>query len=171
MSRNCSTWRRSLLLSFSTCCLGILGLEGAINCILARTSHQRTTSEKRSKALLPKCPLFGGSTVYPTEFHDEIKWRSLYSCCTATVILCFLAITLSSCELLHGQWTRHQECLSDRTVFGTCQLQLLPRPCCYYARWLQTHAEHSTHLCSLMSCAIALLIMQWCAKRNGNNTQ
>ena len=30
-----STWCRSLLLSFSTCCLGILGLEGAINCILA----------------------------------------------------------------------------------------------------------------------------------------
>ena len=51
---------RSLLLSFSTYYLGILGLEGAINCILARTSHQRTTSEKRTKALLP---LFGGSTV------------------------------------------------------------------------------------------------------------
>jgi len=31
---------------------------------LARTSHQRTTSEKRTKALLPKCPLFGGSTVF-----------------------------------------------------------------------------------------------------------
>ena len=59
-----STWCRSLLLSFSTCCLGILGLEGAINCILARTSHQRTTSEKRKKALLPKCPLFGGSSQY-----------------------------------------------------------------------------------------------------------
>ena len=28
-------WCRSLLLSFSTCYLGILGLEGAINCILA----------------------------------------------------------------------------------------------------------------------------------------
>ena len=54
---------RSLLLSFSTCCLGISGLGGAINCILARTSHQRTTSEKRTKALLPKCPLFGGSTL------------------------------------------------------------------------------------------------------------
>ena len=54
---------RSLLLSFSICHLGILGLEGTINCILARTSHQRTTSEKRTKALLPKCPLFGGSTV------------------------------------------------------------------------------------------------------------
>ena len=54
----------SLLLSFRTCCLGILGLEGAINCILAWTSHQRTTSEKRTKTLLPKCPLFGGSTVY-----------------------------------------------------------------------------------------------------------
>jgi len=55
---------RSLLLSFSICYLGILGLEGAINCILAPTSHQRTTSEKRTKALLPKCPLFGGSTVF-----------------------------------------------------------------------------------------------------------
>ena len=54
---------RSLLLSFSICYLGILCLEGAINCILAQTSHQRTTSEKRTKALLPKCPLFGGSTV------------------------------------------------------------------------------------------------------------
>jgi len=29
MSRNCSTWYRSLLLSFSTCYLGILGPEGA----------------------------------------------------------------------------------------------------------------------------------------------
>ena len=28
MSRNCSTWCRSLLLSFSTCYLGILGPEG-----------------------------------------------------------------------------------------------------------------------------------------------
>jgi len=55
---------RSLLLSFSICYLGILGLERAISCILARTSHQRTTSEKRTKVLLPKCPLFGGSTVY-----------------------------------------------------------------------------------------------------------
>jgi len=43
--------------------LGILGLEGAINCILARTSHQGTTSEKRTNAQLPKCPLFRGSTV------------------------------------------------------------------------------------------------------------
>jgi len=65
MPRNCSTWCRSLLLSFSTCYLGILGLEATINCILARTSHQRTTSEKRTKALLPKCPLFRGSTVLP----------------------------------------------------------------------------------------------------------
>ena len=63
VSRNCGTWCRSLLLSFSTCYLGILGLEGAINYILAWTSHQRTTSKKRTKALLPKCPLFGGSTV------------------------------------------------------------------------------------------------------------
>jgi len=55
---------RSLLLSFSTCYLSILGLEGAINCILAWTSCQRTTSEKRTKVLLPKCPLFGGSTVF-----------------------------------------------------------------------------------------------------------
>ena len=60
---------RSLLLSFSTCYLGILGLEGAINCILAQTSHQRITSEKRTKALLPKCPLFRGSTVYIWAMH------------------------------------------------------------------------------------------------------
>ena len=59
-----STWWRSLLLSFNTCYLGTLGLEGAKNCILAWASHQRTTSEKRTKALLRKCPLFGGSTVY-----------------------------------------------------------------------------------------------------------
>jgi len=52
------TWRRSLLLNFSTCYLGVLGLEGAKNCILARTSHQRTTSEKRTKALLPKWTSF-----------------------------------------------------------------------------------------------------------------
>ena len=69
MSRNCSTWCRSLLLSFSTCYLGTLGLEGAISCLLARTSHQRTTSEKRTKVLLPKCPLFGGSTVDPTDMY------------------------------------------------------------------------------------------------------
>ena len=49
---------------FSTCYLGMLRLEGAINCILARMSHQRTTSKKRTKALLPNCPLFWGSTVY-----------------------------------------------------------------------------------------------------------
>jgi len=55
---------RSLLLSFSICYLGILGLERAINCIFAWTSHQRTTSKKSTKALLPKCPLFGGSTVH-----------------------------------------------------------------------------------------------------------
>jgi len=54
---------RSLLLSFSTCHVGILGLEEAINCILARTSHQRTISEKRKKGLLPKGSLFGASTV------------------------------------------------------------------------------------------------------------
>ena len=61
-----STWCRNLLLSFSTCYLGILDLKGAKNCILARTSHQlqRTTSEKRTKALLRKCPLFRSSTVY-----------------------------------------------------------------------------------------------------------
>jgi len=29
MSSNCSTWCTSLLLSFSTCNLGVLGLEGA----------------------------------------------------------------------------------------------------------------------------------------------
>ena len=73
---------RSLLLSFSTCYLGILGLEGAINCILARTSHQRTTSEKRTKALLPKCPLFGGSTVSHKEIttptHSPVS--VVYSC-------------------------------------------------------------------------------------------
>ena len=63
-----STWCRSLLLCYSTCYLGIFGLEGAINCILAWTSHQGTTSEKRTKALLPKCPLFGGSTV-------KLKWK------------------------------------------------------------------------------------------------
>ena len=73
---------RSLLLSFSICYLGILGLEGAINCILARTSHQRTTSEKRTKVLLPKCPLFGGSTVYQCTVHlwviswwKHAQWR------------------------------------------------------------------------------------------------
>ena len=75
-----STWCRSLFLSFSICYLGILGLEGAINCILARTSHQRTTSEKRAKALLPKCPLFGGSTVfYCLDIQNELTgWFTDY---------------------------------------------------------------------------------------------
>ena len=80
-----TTWCRSLLISFSTCCLDILGLERAINCILARTSHQRTTSEKRTKALLPKYPLFGGSTVLqsiislcnPIGMHDA--WENTIS--------------------------------------------------------------------------------------------
>ena len=66
----------------NTCYLGILGLEGAINCILARTFHQRTTSEKRTKALLPKCPLFGGSTVSHKEIttptHSPVS--VVYSC-------------------------------------------------------------------------------------------
>jgi len=86
MSRNWSTWCRSLILSFSTCYLGIVGLEGAINCILAQTSHQRTTSEKRTNALLPKCPLFGVSTVcseiclssslfsIDNMIHDTLDW-------------------------------------------------------------------------------------------------
>ena len=38
--------------------------------IVIRTSQQRTTSEQRTKALLPKCPLFGGSTVH-TELNTE----------------------------------------------------------------------------------------------------
>jgi len=70
VSRNCS-------LSFSTCYQGILDLEGAMNCILARTYHQRTTSEMRTKALLPTCPLLGGSTVgtmQPKDFSEF--WRS-----------------------------------------------------------------------------------------------
>ena len=47
------------------------------NCILARTSHQRTTSEKRTKVLLPKCPLFGGSTicVWPLPRMSEFSIR------------------------------------------------------------------------------------------------
>jgi len=49
-----STWCRSLLLSFSTCYLGVLGLEGAINCILAQTSRQRTTFWKEDKSSAPK---------------------------------------------------------------------------------------------------------------------
>ena len=73
-----STWCRSLLLSFSTCYLGILiGLEGAINCMLAQTSHQRTTSEKRTKALLPKCPLFGGSTVHTRDCMSPCRFACL----------------------------------------------------------------------------------------------
>jgi len=76
-----STWCRSLLLRFSTCYLGILGLEEAINCVLARTSHQRTTSKKGTKALLPKCPLFGGSTVVSSTVILEMQaaWNLLAS--------------------------------------------------------------------------------------------
>ena len=54
---------RAPTVSFISRYPGILGVEVAINCILTRTSHQRTTSEERTKTLLPKCPLFGGSTV------------------------------------------------------------------------------------------------------------
>ena len=35
----------------------------AININLDELSTRGQTSEKRTKALLPKCPLFGGSTV------------------------------------------------------------------------------------------------------------
>jgi len=42
MSTNCSTWCRSLLLSFSTCYLGILGLEEAINCTHTCTTEAAT---------------------------------------------------------------------------------------------------------------------------------
>ena len=71
---------RSLLLSFSTYYLSILGLEGAINCILVWTSHQRTTSEKRTKALLPKCPLFRGFTVHKSwdEEYAKLKHNCFY---------------------------------------------------------------------------------------------
>ena len=69
-------WCRSLLLSFSTCYLGILGLERAINCILARTSHQGTTSEKRTEALLPRCPLFRGSTILQPYYLNTWTWLS-----------------------------------------------------------------------------------------------
>ena len=64
----------SPILSFSICYLGILGLEGAVSCILARTSHQRTTSEKRTKVLLPKCPLFGGSTVIASKLNLNLEY-------------------------------------------------------------------------------------------------
>jgi len=90
-------WRRSLLLSFSTCYLCILGLEAAKNCILAPTSHQRTTSEKRTKALLPKSPLFGGSTVYE-DFSTTLKnlasgKKSIEQLCPVNVsISCYFCI-------------------------------------------------------------------------------
>ena len=47
----------------------IVGLVRAISCRLGQTSHQRATSKKRTKAVLPKCPLFGGSTVNVSETH------------------------------------------------------------------------------------------------------
>ena len=56
-----STWCRSLLLSFSICYLGTLGLEGAINCILAQTSHQKTTSGQKlcsQSVLYSEVPLY-----------------------------------------------------------------------------------------------------------------
>ena len=56
---------RSLLLTYSICYLGILGLEEAKNCILARTSHQRTTSQK----------LCSQSVLY-SEFH--CTWHNFF---------------------------------------------------------------------------------------------
>jgi len=93
MCRNCSTWCRNVLLSFSTCYLGILGLEGAINCILARTSHQRTTSEKRTKALLPKCPLFGGSTVAGKQQKSKSRVQKIASLTLAIAITDWIYMT------------------------------------------------------------------------------
>jgi len=65
VSRNCSTWCRSLLLSFSTCYLDLIGFEGAMNCILARTSHQRTTS-KRGQKLCSQSVLYSEVPLYST---------------------------------------------------------------------------------------------------------
>jgi len=82
-----STWCRSLLISFSTCCLGILDLEGAINCILARTSHQRTTSERGQKlcsqsVLYSEVPLY----VYVNRNTSiEISAHAPYIYCTCCV--------------------------------------------------------------------------------------
>ena len=45
---------RSLLLSFSICYLGILGLEGAINCILARTLPPKDNLRNEDKSSAPK---------------------------------------------------------------------------------------------------------------------
>ena len=60
----------------------------SINDLLARTSHQRTTSKKRTKPLLPKCPLFGGSTVHSVcvFVHTQARCRlcvehCVYRCC------------------------------------------------------------------------------------------
>ena len=50
----------------------------SINDLLARTSHQRTTSEKRTKLLLPKCPLFGGSTVFIIHLVRVIHFPSAF---------------------------------------------------------------------------------------------
>ena len=60
----------------------------SINDLLARTSHQRTTSEKRTKPLLPKCPLFGGSTVHTVYFVGAFC-REVFSLCSdSTDIMC-----------------------------------------------------------------------------------
>ena len=110
MSTNCSTWCRSLLLSFSTCYLGILGLEEAIHCILAWTSHQRATSEKRTKALLSKCPLFRGSSVSASGRSSVIRWMVLlvqvtfskhlyactHTCTTEAATRCYTNYTMRS---------------------------------------------------------------------------
>ncbi len=51
----------------------------SINDLLAQTSNQRTTSEKRTKPLLPKCPLFGGSTVYMYMYmHIKLLYVYMY---------------------------------------------------------------------------------------------
>ena len=130
MSRNCSTfctWCRSLLLSFSTCYLGILiGLEGAINCMLAQTSHQRTTSEKRTKALLPKRPLFKGSTVSASGRSSVIRWMVLlvqvtfskylyahtHTCTTEAATRCYTNYTMRSMRqtaTYTGSWNQPGE--------------------------------------------------------------
>ena len=54
MSRNCSTWCRSLLLSFSTCYLGILGLIGGYKSHIGSNLPPKDNLQKEDKSSAPK---------------------------------------------------------------------------------------------------------------------
>ena len=102
---------RSLLLSFSTFYLDILGLEGAIICILAQTSHQWTNSEKGQK-LCSQSVLYSEVRLYFIHHYYH----------PFTIIYPMLSQSSSTAEALDARYTIDQlakvcmECMTSHPV-------------------------------------------------------